>query len=545
MKHPLVWKLVAGATAAAAVLAASCTKINTAVGPPSVGANPWTIHGTLRLTEAEEPNSLLRIFSNQQSADDVTALLFEPFFRFDDHENPVPSLATVFPTLKNGLISPDGKRITFKLRPGVVWSDGAPVTADDVIFTWRAIVNGKNPVVYTQGYDQIRQIVRDNAHQVTFLMRKPLASAVYLFSEGTFVPLPKHLLDSYRTLDGIGYDSAPVGDGPYKLKEWLHGSDLIFTANDRYWRGRPPLETIDIKIIPNTNTLFQELKSHEVDMVDGVTKSLVPQVREITGVREVTTLQAVYRHLDLNCSRPFLRDVAVRRAIARAIDLDKIIRPVYGGLGERAVTDIPPFSWAANRLAPVPFDPAAARRLLDADGWRAGSDGIVEKNGERLSLTISTASSNLLNEDAEQLMASDLKAVGIELTTKNYEGAVLFAPDGPLYGNRYDMAWIVDTEGVDPDSLGGWGCDFFPHHGSNTKFYCNPKVDALLEDAQTTYDHARRRADYTAAWVILLDEAPEIMIYWDDNVIGYNADLKNFKPAPVITDYWNSWEWTI
>jgi peptide/nickel transport system substrate-binding protein len=271
----------------------------------------------------------------------------------------------------------------------------------------------------------------------------------------------------------------------------------------------------------------------------------VPQVGEITGVREVTTLQAVYRHLDLNCSRPILRDVVVRRAIARAIDIDKIIRTIYGGLGERAVTDIPPFSWAANRLPPIPFDPAAARRMLGSAGWRPGSDGILEKDGERLSLTISTASSNLLNEDAEQLIASDLKAVGIELTTKNYEGAVLFAPDGPLYGNRYDMAWIVDTEGVDPDSLGGWGCDYFPHHGSNTKFYCNRRVDAFLKDAQTTYDHARRRADYKAAWVILLEEAPEVMIYWDYNVIGYNSDLKNFKPAPVITDYWNSWEWTI
>jgi len=545
MTRSLARSLATAAIAAVAVLGASCTKTNTAVGPPVGGTNPWTIHGTLRLTESEEPNSLLRIFSNQQSADDVTALLFEPFFRFDDHENPVPSLATVFPTLKNGLISPDGKRITFKLRKGVVWSDGVPVTAEDVIFTWHAIVNGKNPVVYTQGYDQIQQIVKDNEHQVTFVLRKPLASAVYLFSEGTFMPLPKHLLGGFTTLSGIGYDSAPIGDGPYRLKEWVHGSDLIFTANPRYWRGRPPLDTIDIKIIPNTNTLFQELKSHEVDMVDGVTKSLVPQVGEISGVREVTTLQAVYRHLDLNCSRPFLRDVNVRRAIARAIDIDKIIRTVYGGLGVRAVTDMPPFSWAANRLPPIPFDPAAARHILGADGWRAGPDGILEKNGERLSLTISTASSNLLNQDAEQLIASDLKTVGMELTTKNYEGAVLFAPDGPLYGNRYDMAWIVDTEGVDPDSLGGWGCDYFPPHGSNTRFYCNRQVDALLKDAQIAYDHARRRADYKAAWVILLDQAPEIMIYWDYNVIGYNSDLKNFKPAPVITDYWNSWEWTI
>ncbi|HEY5093630.1 MAG TPA: peptide ABC transporter substrate-binding protein [Candidatus Eremiobacteraceae bacterium] len=537
--------IVAAAAVFAMLFVASCSKTSTALGPQANGANPWTVHGTLRLTEAEEPNSLIRMFSNQESADDVTALLFEPFFRFDDHENPVPALVTVFPTQKNGLISADGKRITFKLRPGVVWSDGAPVTADDVIFTWHAIVDKNNPVVYTQGYDQIERIVKDSPHQVTFVLRTPLASAVYLFSEGTFMPLPEHLLDKYTSLSGIGYDADPVGDGPFVLQQWLHGSDLFFAANPRYWRGRPPIHTIDIKIIPNSSSLFQELKSHEVDMVDGVPKSLVPELATIPGVRQSNTLQANYRHLDFNCSRPILRDVAVRRAIARAIDVDKIIRTVYGGLGVRAVTDIPPFSWATNLLAPVPYDPAAADRILDDDGWHAGADGIRVKNGQRLSLTISTASSNLLNEDAEQLIAGDLKSVGIELTAKNYAGAVLFAPDGPIYGGRYDMAWIVNTEGTDPDNLGSWGCDYMPHHGANTLFYCNRKVDAYLKDAQVNYDHARRRADYEAAWKILLDDAPEIMIYWDYNVIGYNSDLKNFKPAPVITDYWNSWEWRI
>jgi peptide/nickel transport system substrate-binding protein len=537
--------MFAAAIAAVSVLATSCTKTETSMSPKPGAANPWTVHGTLRLTESEEPNSLLRVFSNQESADDVTALLFEPFFRFDNHEHPVPALAAVFPTLKNGLISADGKRITFKLRPGVVWSDGVPVTADDVIFTWQSIVNGKSPVVNTADYDQIQEMLKDGPHQVTIVMRKPLASAVYFFSEGTFPPLPKHILEKYPKLSGNAYDSAPIGDGPFVLKQWIHGSDLIFAANPRYWRGRPGLDAIDIKVIPNSNTLFQVLQSHEVDMVDGVTKSLVPQLATITGVHVSTTLTSSYRHLDFNCKSPILRDVDVRRAIARAIDIDKIIRTVYGGLGLRAVTDVPPFSWAANRLSPVPFDPAAATRLLDADGWRVGSDGIRVKNGQRLSLTISTASSNLLNQDAEQLIARDLKSAGIELATKNYEAAVLFAPDGPLYGGRYDMAWIVNTEGVDPDNFGEFGCDFIPHRGANTLFYCNRNVDALLSDAERTYDHGRRRDDYQGAWKIMLDEAPEIMIYWDYNVIGYNTDLKNFKPAPVITDYWNAWEWKI
>jgi ABC-type transport system substrate-binding protein len=107
------------------------------------------------------------------------------------------------------------------------------------------------------------------------------------------------------------------------------------------------------------------------------------------------------------------------------------------------------------------------------------------------------------------------------------------------------MAWIVNTNGVDPDNLAVWGCDWFPPHGSNTNFYCNRRVDAYLRAAQLSYDQALRRQDYKDAWRILLDEVPAVIIYWDRNVSAANSDLKNFKPSPVITDYWNAWEWEI
>ena len=203
-------------------LLSSCTKLSSSSN--AVAPKSWTIHGIVRLAVAEEPNSLIRMFSNQSSADDVTSLLFEPFFRYDDRERPVPALATQFPTLANGLISKDGLRITFPLRRSAVWSDGQPVTAQDVIFTWHAIVDGRNPVVYTAGYDKIKSMIADNAHRVTFVMKQPFSPAVYLFSEGTFPPLPAHLLSRDRSIDNIPYDQNPIGDGPFVLRQWLHGS---------------------------------------------------------------------------------------------------------------------------------------------------------------------------------------------------------------------------------------------------------------------------------------------------------------------------------
>ena len=503
------------------------------------------MHGVVRFSEQEEPNTLLKMFSNQESADDVSALLFEPLFRFDDQERPVPALATAFPSVRNGLVSKDGLRITFRLRPNAVWSDGVPVTADDVIFTWHAIMDGNNPVTHTAGYDKIRTIVADNPHQVTMVLRQPFAPAVYLFSEGDFPPLPKHLLAAYPTLNNISYDAAPIGDGPFVLKRWEHGSELVFAANPRYWRGRPKLDEVVIKIIPNTDTSMQLLRSHEIDVIDGVQKAHVRELADVEGVRIYVHLIAAYRHLDFNLKNTILADAAVRRAIARGIDFERIMNTVYAGYGQRASTDIPPFSWAATGQAPIPYDPDEAKRTLDAAGWRVGADGIREKAGERLALSISSAAGNRSAESAEALIAQQLKAIGVELAIKNYAGPLLFDEHGPLYGGTYDMAWIENTEGVDPDDLAAWGCDYFPRAGANTDFYCNPRVDALLLDAQRQADQAARRRDYQQAWTIMLDDVPAVIVYWDKSVVAANSDLRNYKMSPVVTDFWNCWEWEI
>ena len=539
----LILAMFACATTSFALSA--CTKVNTQTANVSHAvANAWTVHGIVRLAVAEEPNTLVRMFSNQASADDVTALLFEPFFRYDDHMRPVPALAMEFPTLKNGLISKDGLRITFNLRPNAVWSDGEPVTSKDVIFTWHAIVDGNNPVVYTWGYDKIKNIVADGPHQVTFVLKQPFSPVVYLFSEGTFSPLPAHLLAKYTTLRNIGYNAAPVGNGPFVLKQWLHGSELVFAPNERYWRGPPRVE-IHMLVIPDATTQVNELRTHELDLLEGVSKPLIGQLAAITGINLQTQLANQYRHLDFNVRTPILEDVSVRQAIARTINVPKIISAVYAGQGVQAVSDIPPFSWAADDLQPIPYDPGAARRLLNASGWVPGSDGIRVKNGERLALSISSTTDNRPNASAEALISQELKTIGIDLSIKNYAGTILFAPDGPLYGDRYDMSWIINTNGVDPDDLGTYGCDYFPPHGGNTDFYCNRAVDRELIAAQRTYDQGERREHYKKAWRIMLDDVPSVIIYWDRLVHASNRDLKNFKPSPVITNYWNAWEWEI
>src|ERR1700737_1711038 len=311
-QHRRMLRLIMAMLACATIsfVPSGCSKVNTQTSnAPGSGSNAWTVHGIVRLAVAEEPNTLVRLFSNQSSADDVTALLFEPFFRYDDHMRPVPALATEFPTLQNRLISKDGLGGTVNLRQNALWSDGEPVTSKDVIFTWHAIVDGNNPVVYTWGYDKIRDIVADGPHRVTFVLKQPFSPVVYLFSEGTFSPLPAHLLAKYKTLRNIGYEAAPVGDGPFVLKQWIHGSDLIFAPNEHYWRGRAHVREIHYEVIPDSTTQLNELRTHEIDVLEGVSKPLTGQLASISGTNIITQLADQYRTLDFNVRNPILKDV--------------------------------------------------------------------------------------------------------------------------------------------------------------------------------------------------------------------------------------------
>lgn len=300
-----------------------------------------------------------------------------------------------------------------------------------------------------------------------------------------------------------------------------------------------------MRIIPDSVTEVSALKTHEIDVLDGVAKSLVGQLSGIGGIRVVRQVTANYRHLDFNTKNPLLADVAVRRAIVMSIDFNRVIATVYKGLAVRAATTIPPMSWARTDIAPLPYDPSAAGAALERDGFDRGPDGIRVKGGRRLALTISTATENVANQDAELLIAADLRRAGIDLTVKNYATAVLFAPDGPLYAGTYDMAWIVDTEGIDPDLIGTIGCAYFPPNGANTSFYCDPRIDAAERAAEIHYDSATRARDYATAARLLVQDAPFVPVYWDVDVAAYNSDLKGFRPSPVITDFWNAWDWSI
>jgi len=510
-----------------------CTRVDR----PSAGVrHPWTVAGLLRIGSPDEPDNLNPMFAHTDATDQVDALLFAPVFRYGPSGELIPELATEVPSYGNGGISKDSKTIVLHFRRGVTWSDGAPLTARDLRFTWRAVMDKRNNVKATYGWDDIAAIELPNDYTAVVRLKQPDVDVLGSFGGGggsAYPPLPEHLLARLPSLNTAAFNAHPISSGPWLLARWNHGGSLEFAPNPRYWRGRPKLRAISWKIVPNPDTLVSELATHEIDLDPSVPEAQSGRLASLAGVRVVRRLSANWRRLAIDCARPGLRDVRVRRAIAEAIDWDRINATVYHGYNLRAHSDIPPDSWAAPAIGFYRYDPADARRLTAA-----------ALGGKRLALTIS-ATTKPGNEQAELQMQQALRGVGIDLEIKNYPASVLFAQDGPLYTGKYDLEWSIDTNAPDPDNQGSWSADFLPPQGANTSFLRDPVITQTSDAAIRTFDRARRKALYQREEERIHELVPVVFLYWETRVVAYDDDLQGYRPAEYITDNWNSWEWSM
>lgn len=521
----------------------ACTKVGQGT---ATGRHPWTIPGVVRIGSTGEPDNLNLMFAHDAAADEIQNLLLAPVFRLNEKGEPTPELGLDVPTTENGLISKDGKTLTVHFRTNVVWADGEPLTARDFRFTWRAVMDNRNNTKTRAGWDDIKSIdLPDDYTAVIHLKETYAPFIVGVLGSAAYPPLPEHLLGKLPDLNRASFNSAPLSSGPWILQKWNHEASLEFEPNPKYWRGPPKLKHLSWKVIPSTDTLFSQLQTHEIDVYPGVAENQIDRLSAIEGIVVTKTLLADERHLEINTRRPALREVAVRLAIAQAVDWDRINTKIYHGYNYRAVSDILPTSWAAPTIPQYKHDPAGAKAMLDAAGWKVGSNGVRAKNGVALNISVSSSVNNHPNEQAEVQMQQDLKAIGIALEIKNYPVSLLFAQNGPLYTGKYDMSWTINTFGPDPDNQGNWSADFIPPKGANTSFLADPILTRTSAEALRTFDRAKRKALYQIEEEEIHKQVPAVFLYWHYTRHGINSDLKNYKPAQYIADNWNSWEWEI
>ena len=506
----------------------ACNRQESAVMPPSASqpvAQP--VHGDTMISGMiGDASNLLPVLSSDSASSEVSELVYNGLVRYDKNLKLEGELA------KSWEISPDNLTITFHLRPGVKWHDGAPFTAEDVLFTYQLLVDPLVPTAYADRYKLVtRAEVLD---PLTFRVQyaKPLASA--LISWG-FSIHPKHLL-SGQDLNKSPLASAPVGTGPYRFKEWKRGEKMVLEANRDYWEGAPYLDRVVYRVIPDESTMFLELQAGGVDQMGLTPLQYARQTDTAAFRRQFSKYRYpsfAYTYLGYNLKNPLFHDKRVRQALSHAINKQELIDGVLLGLGQEATGPYKPGTWPNNPdVKKYPFDPTQAKKLLAEAGWSdRNGDGIVDKDGRPLAFTIVTNQGNEARIKSAEIIQRRLHDVGVDVKIRVIEWASFlkeFINPGKFEATI--LGWSVP---IDPDSYNVW-------HSSKTRpgelnfiGFQNAEVDALLEKGRETLDEAQRKKFYDRFQEILAEEQPYTFLYVPDALPVVAARFKGIEPAPA------------
>jgi len=541
--------------ALAAGMLSACTKVGTVTETNGDRQNAWTKPGVFTYAEPTDPVLLNPILAASAPVLDLSMLLYSYAVRYDDKSNPVPDALIEVPTIENGDVSKDGLTLKYKLRPNIKWHDGVKMTSKDLWFTWKCVMNTHNNVVTTDGYKDIGSIDYSDPLVAVIHMKRiyaPFLQQIFGVN-GNAAILPEHILAKYNddrgSFNKAPYQSAPIGSGPFKFVQWQRGAYVRMEANPDFYLGRPKINEITFRIMPDENTMATQVKTHEIDMAVHATGSQYAQYQNVPGVTLISPPVFTYDHIDFNLRRPIFSDVRVRQALAFAVDRKGILDKVSHGLGTLTDTDeSPEISKAYNpNTMHYPFDPAKARQLLDAAGWVAGPDGIRVKGGQRFAFVYSTQTESQNGKAVQAQVQSEWHDIGAEVTVKNASTTLFFdnTAKGVLQGGNYDVAGFAWGGAADPDSSAVYSGDNFAPHGQNALFWNDRVATAALNDALSTVDWARRKRDYFTFQERFASQVPSIVLYFRKEPLAYNADLKGFKPSPVISPFWDPWDWSI
>jgi peptide/nickel transport system substrate-binding protein len=413
-----------------------------------------------------------------------------------------------------------------------------------VLFTLRAILDPRNPVRSREGYDLIDRATKRDAHTVIFHLKHAWGPAVATFFSYGAAPqfvLPQHILARENDLAQAAFNAHPIGDGPYVLSSWQRAQRLVYESNRRYWRGEPKVRRLNVDVVPDPGTNLTLLQSGNLDW-NLIAPDQYGVVEHNPRLAFRTVPLALVAGVAMNVRHSPLDDVRVRRAIAQSIDREAISRKI--ALGRYPVIDTaqPLFSWARDATVKEPgFDPAAADRALDADGWLRGTDGIRVKDGKRLSLVYVQFPETRTGVAAATFIQAELHLRGIDVAIKSISNAQLFLPKtGILASGNYDLAYVPWQMGADPDDSWLYGCG----GAGNVMRWCDRRVDALERQAVATVDMAARKKLYGKIERIVAEQVPILFLFNPSYLYAYDRRLEGFWPN-AFSPTWNAGEWSL
>lgn len=440
--------------------------------------------------------------------------------------------------------SEDSLEWTFHLRDGVTWHDGEPFTAEDVKFSFELHGNPDNIAATIVDTYEWAQWVDTIEVLDPLTVKMTLKSPVVDFALFTYVItiMAKHVLEDVPPADLVNHPastgsdpSAVVFTGPFKFKEYVPNQQMTLERNDDYWGGPAHLDQWIVKEVPDTSAQVVQLQSGDVDFMTSIATAAASQLDpdEFTIVRVQPISYTIYYYqLDPERS-PYFQDERVRQALLYAIDREAMVDAVYFGYGEVPIGLIPPNSWAANPDGIehlYPYDPDKAKQLLDEAGWvDSDGDGIREKEGRKFQPNMVANSSDVRQKDTPAAIQAFWLEVGVDLVPE------VLASD--LYEARVTAEFDFDTAlrsqgaGFTVDRTFAFKCEN-PHGTGNRGFYCNERIDELIDLVAETADQATRIEQLTEMQNIILEELPVGPLVWSIVPAPVSKRVHNVFPGP-------------
>jgi peptide/nickel transport system substrate-binding protein len=496
-----------------------------------------------------EPRSLNPALENGTSSSEWGLLVFSYLVKYDDRGQLIPDVATTVPTLANGGISRDGLTITYHIRNGIRFADGGSLTAADCAWSIDAINNPANNVQTRFAYDDVAHADAPNPTTLVLHLKRPFPPlTVVVEAPQGFPILPKHALASLPDFNHADFDSAPFGSGPYRVKRWSRGDRVELEANPYYWQGAVPIGNLTILFVSSPQTAINLMHTHEVDgYFDEQDYANYSLLKAIPGFHVTSTQENAVGSFIFNTQDPITKDPLVRHALAQAVDIPNLIARAYRGALQSHDAGAGLFLWAFDPAVypDIPFDPAAARKLLDAAGWRLGPDGYRSKDGRALDIQLIIQAARPGDAAIANNVVQYEKAVGAMVTVKQFNITQFVAPSGeggPVYGGKFQMALYDFENGDDPDTTDQFACKNVPPNGYNKSRLCNVQVDALLRQGLSTYDPEQRAATYRTLQALLYKELPIALIFRRAQLNTFSDRLQN-QTTSLSGAFWNVGHW--
>ncbi|WP_197524222.1 peptide-binding protein [Nitratiruptor sp. SB155-2] len=461
------------------------------------------------------PSRINPILATDSASGEIAGWIFNGLFKYDKNGNVVGDLAKSWKFLTP-------TRLWIELRRNVVWHDGKPFTAQDVLFTYQTITSPKVFTPYSSEFRYVANVKIVDPYHLVVTYKKPYYKALQTWMIGM---LPEHLLRHEKNLMTSRFNQSPIGTGPYRLEKFEHSGEIVLKANVHYFEHKPYIEKIYYHFVPDPSTQFLMLKSKKLDVGSLSPLQLERQIdsnfKKYYNIYEQPSHG--YTYLGLNLKRKKFQDARVRQAINLAIDRQELIDILFFSHGKVCTGPFMPGTFAFNPdIKPPKTDLERAKRLLKEAGY---------DKKHPLRFEIATNSNNSIRLYAAQIIQYQLAKIGVKVTIRAMEWQAFL--NTVVIPRKFDTILLGWGLGLTPDAYSIWHSDSAKIGGFNLVSYKNAIVDALIKKAENTIDRKKLSKIYQKIFALIVQDNPYIFLYIPNTITAVNAAIRNVEPSIV------------